>query len=246
VGQITKGQRSSGESDDSYANMGYCGGGSLRTLLSLRLGSLHNAWLMRYICPGCERLVEPAETRAVGDAIEISCPRCSEVETLDLRAAPRQEATKEPEPDLPEAELEAEASHCPKCGGLRGEEAACTRCGLVYEKWDPDGDDGPSAALVEAWDELEQSWDDRGLHGKFVEACLVAGQLPFAAKRYGSRQDAVAREQLKLLTAMAFHAMRGAESTGQPNIKARRVVGWSLLIAVFLGIIGFLLYMYQR
>lgn len=216
--------------------------------------------MLRYICPGCERLVTPEAVEAREEGIAIRCPKCGEVETVapseprgetegsdgDEAAGDETRRVDEPDDEQPEREVAAEAARCPKCGELRGNGDACPRCGLVFDLWDPKEQDGIDPSLQRLWEKVCERWGDRELHGRFVEACLAGGALGYAARSYGSRDDELAREQLRKLTAMAFQAMKSSEEGAGPDPRVGRVVGWGLFVAMCLAILAALLYLFPR
>jgi rubredoxin len=123
---------------------------------------------MRYLCDGCERLVEAGRYRVEAGALELTCPRCGEpsrVVTSELRqqAAPSFEGARPvvvpfaPRPGGVAREVVAAqppavvpaAERCPKCATPKRDATACARCGLVFALYQPEADVIPQSARRE-------------------------------------------------------------------------------------------------
>ena len=184
---------------------------------------------VRYLCPGCERLVAPASVLVEGRQIRLACPACSAEQRLAATGAadgPAEEggARAGPEPG------------CPKCGHPRGGAEACSRCGLVFARWDALTPEDDPPHLVTAWQALETRWEDDDAHRRFVDRCLAEGALAFAARRYRSRDDETARRQLTTLTTIAVQTLRGVTTRPRLSPRGARLLGLLVLALVLVGL----------
>ena len=120
------------------------------------------------------------------------------------------ETTSPPPPNKP-SEIEASASEdqfCPKCWEARLPEAAsCHKCGLLFANIGVTFQ--PSAAfraeapqlkqLLEEWDALQENWQAREEHERFLQRCVVHGALELAAQLY--RRERARRGEDPIITA---------------------------------------------
>jgi hypothetical protein len=193
---------------------------------------------VKYLCTGCDRLVEPTAVRVDGAEVVLECPRCGAAERVacsDAATAVRDrdavaEATTTPGPGAP-------AATCPKCAAPRTNGEACPRCGLIYARWRDDDRPAAPDAAAQLWERLEERWDDDALHEKFLGACLEARDLAFAARCYRGRDDAKAREQLARLTTLSVQAMRGAEKPARIDPRIFRYTGWVLFFLISIALL---------
>jgi DNA-directed RNA polymerase subunit M/transcription elongation factor TFIIS len=201
---------------------------------------------MKYLCPDCERLVAPGSTRVEDDRIVLECPKCGAVERIELDGELEDAAcagdavdsslpsidgeteVSDDEESTASPAVDRESSACPKCGAPRGAEDACAKCGLIFAKWTEDADSETPETVVQLWKNIQKHWDDEILHRDFLRACLEVEALSFAARCYRSRDDDVAKEQLRKLTNIGVQAMHAAEQPGRLNPKVFRIVGWAL------------------
>jgi rubredoxin len=193
---------------------------------------------MKYLCPSCDRLVAPAQAWIKDARLEILCPKCGATESLDITAMPQSSAPKGRPPNTPPPD----APRCPKCGEPHQEVDACSRCGLVFEKWRPTPSDEPPPHLGERWADLQERWDDEALHDEFTQAAFESESLSFAARCYRSRDDERSRRQLEKLTTLGVEAMRGAELPTAFTPRIGRVIGWVtfVLLCLTLAALAFL------
>jgi len=143
------------------------------------------------------------------------------------------------------------AGACPKCGHRRREDAgACTRCGLVFDKWTPELAatvvklDDAGAAL---WAALQDAWQDEAKHEAFAKHCSAAGVLGAAGRCYRERldqapSDAIAvkmQERILSLATVGFTVTRAPP----PRLVTREPWFWAVLgvCAIMAAIAGFVL-----
>lgn len=186
---------------------------------------------MKYLCTGCDRLVEPAGVRVDGREVVLECPRCGAAARVACSAAAREA------PEVAGPGPDAAARRCPKCAAPRGDGDTCPRCGLVYARWRHDEQPAAPDVAATIWERLEASWDDDELHEEFLGACLEAGDLAFAARCYRGRDDARARQQLERLTVLGMAAMRGEEKPSRIDPRLFRYTGWVLFFLVSIALL---------
>ena len=123
---------------------------------------------MKYLCDGCERLVEAGRYRVEAGWLELSCPRCGEASRVTVAAEPRAQAAPSfegarpvvvpfaPRPiglprevAEPAAPVVPAAERCPKCATPKREASACPKCGLVFALYQPEADVVPQSARRE-------------------------------------------------------------------------------------------------
>jgi ribosomal protein L32/DNA-directed RNA polymerase subunit RPC12/RpoP len=201
---------------------------------------------MRFLCSGCERLVDAAAAHVVADGVRIDCPKCGAAELIKVAAEPEPPDEEAPARVLDAADASADDTTCPKCGTARPAGEACPRCGLARAGWQPETDRGaPPAHIAALWEEVEDRWDEAQVHDRFVAECRSAGALSFAAHCYSSRSDARARTQTERIAVLAMDALRASEaSSARPGLG--RVVGWLAVALVFGGLVVAMLAMLLR
>ncbi len=199
---------------------------------------------MKYLCPDCERLVEPSSVHVAARTVELHCPKCGAVERLDSddnADGPTQMETPRGRRDTEEASPDdLSNAQCPKCLATRGDESACSRCGLVYERWSKDAEPKASAGLIATWRELQDHWRDQDAHDRFVQQALQEDTLAYAARCYRSRDDRKANDQLEKITLIGVQAMQVAETPSRLNPKTFRVIGWVLFVVLCLSLAAIL------
>jgi hypothetical protein len=212
---------------------------------------------MKYICDGCERLVEP-ERAGLGPEgqVELACPRCHAVSLAG--AAPARSADVIPlRPEAPPAEASGPeeegaplvvvpaSERCPKCATPKAGRESCARCGLVFELYKPESDPGLESmrkeftALLQRWGEAaaREGLDRAGPQRLATLARLCRHHLA------DYPDDARARAMLELIqqrsvalatTAVASSVQAGTE--GGPDNKRYLVLG----VLAVLGALGIL------
>lgn len=170
---------------------------------------------MKYLCAGCERLVEAGRFRSDGATLALTCPRCG-AETPHHQAAadvapevppatapaaapppapppglassPRLVALRPVPPPSPEEDpFAVPEGHCPKCVAPRREGAlSCTQCGLVFANA-LDAEHHPSPEMLAAVRDLATRWEDPAAHERLVAAALARGELALAGRLYRIR-----------------------------------------------------------
>ena len=192
---------------------------------------------MKVLCPGCERLVTPAAARLDGDHVVIECPKCGAEDTVALSAVTAKRPSSRPPERTKKRTDTPNAERCPKCGEPRSDGDACTKCGLVFARWNPKQEVEPSGEAAELWEQLESRWDDESLHQRFLTICLERKALSFAARCYRSHDDEISRQQLERLTTLGVQAMQVAEQPGRLNPRIFRIVGWTVFFAICIAIV---------
>ena len=98
----------------------------------------------------------------------------------------------------------------------------------------------PDASLEGAWEAVVANWDNEELHKAFVGACLAAGRLPEAGKRYrkvklggGPKAERAEKQIGKLLT--LGMTLIEQHRTPAPKKRNHLVTLLVLLALVFLG-----------
>ena len=122
---------------------------------------------------------------------------------------------------------------CPKCGAaVRVEAAACVRCGLTVARMIAYVD-AQEAAVPEpvhaAWQHAQASWEDPAAHDELLRLVVTHNCFAWAAGRYRTRTDEIARRQRERLrraaevTLLASAAAR-PDASSQPYRAATSVL----------------------
>jgi len=135
---------------------------------------------------------------------------------------------------------------CPKCGaeqtaGL----TACPKCGLATDrmaKFASQLDQSTPQALLDAWAELQDHWEDLAHHDEMLRLVTQNDAYAWAAARYRTREDDIGRAQLaRVRKAAEAQMMTGAvarkASTPTPY---RATTG--LLVLLIVVTVGGLIY----
>jgi hypothetical protein len=171
---------------------------------------------------------EPASVRASARGeLEVKCGSCGVVTRMGAeQIAP---------PPSPLAPGEP-ATTCPKCKHRQRNHESCDRCGLVFERWDPDRARAPTDEAAEAlWGSVDRAWDDDACHRAFTEYCSLMGLYAYAAQQYGGAREIDGRREravseIARLTAIAQSVLAAT----QPKTSAatvRRIKTTMLVVA---------------
>ncbi len=211
---------------------------------------------MKYLCDVCSRLVDLVAFSVEGDGLELVCPACGGKSRggVSLEKPPplfgAHDAANGAAPVLAVARPAAAVpALCPKCAAPRqGEHEACTRCGLLFARFNPE--DFALPAPVEAmWREVSAHWAELAGHEAFIEACSSADLLTEAVRRYRFKAeenpaDPVAtryRDQL-IERLMAVASLPSREAPSSAPRRAIGVAGFVLLGIVALALV----FVFQR
>ena len=123
---------------------------------------------MTWICPECRAAVDADQSEDESGEGTVTCPFCGK------RTKPHSSEGGDKGPGV-----------CPKCGAERTSRPDCPRCGLVFDRWDPESlVPAPDPVLDPVWEVLESSFDDPERHNAFLEMARTHGKLDGAAARY--------------------------------------------------------------
>lgn len=186
---------------------------------------------MKVQCPQCREIVEMTDFSTSEEGLRFTCGNCGRASFL---ANPR---TAEAGPEAAAPAAEPGEVTCPKCGHSQKDPYACHRCGLVFAKFDPGKlpPDPPEAA--ELWKEVRLAPADDSRHQAFLEACLKADRMDYAARQYRLLQKdpshrAVAGKMLGLLFKKAQARLEPAlPAGGGRSRKKSKIVVWIVLAA---------------
>jgi hypothetical protein len=185
------------------------------------------------------------ETSAAG--LTFTCAECGEESFLANPSRPPEETADEPEGSQPEPETEGPGETvCPKCGhAQRGDDHACHKCGLMFERFDPEKlpPDPPEAAQI--WKRILADPSDEDLHESFVRECLGANRLDYATKHYRfmartPETAAIAEKMLGrvVLAGQSQIAPSAMSGTPRPSGSIGKIIMWLVVVAG----LGLLLY----
>lgn len=205
---------------------------------------------MRFECPHCRKLEAPTDLRVEGGRARWTCPACGDKidVTLETKAAGGEPSAEE---NSARSGEETEGpSPCPKCGAPRPDRPDCPRCGLIFDRWDPDRFAIPADPVLDPlWREVEEHGEDPKRHLAFVTAARSSGKLDIAAGRYSERlrqnpDDQEAMRQLTRITAAVqadgLRSERPATKGGDGS--SRRRWGLVALVVLMLAILIYLLF----
>jgi hypothetical protein len=139
---------------------------------------------MTFSCDTCGQTGEPAAFSVEGAELLMTCRACGAVSRHRSGSTPV--AASAPHP-VPEAELDAPATHCPKCGTQKVSEAgSCPACGLQFALARPQ-DFHPPEALAAEWAGLAARWAEASQHDALVSRAHRRGELPDLGRLYRLR-----------------------------------------------------------
>ncbi len=218
---------------------------------------------MKYLCDGCSRLVDLLAFEVAEERLEVVCPACGAKSQGGVALAaplprPQPARTSAPPPqcalDSPQARVPASWPRpliCPKCAAARSPgRADCTRCGLVFDRFNPE-DFALPEAIEALWTSLDGQWSDPASHDRFIESCSAADLLTEAVRRYRVKSeqdptDAVAQRYRDQLIEQLMAAAALPRRSEDPGARTRRV---NLVVAglLMLGVTALaLLFIFQR
>ena len=193
---------------------------------------------MKFLCPACDRLLEPSSYRIEANALIVQCAGCraetsSRAERPSVQSiaavhgTPRLTLAPE-EPQIEQISFEAPPGFCPKCLSARPETAeSCTHCGLVFANAQS-SEFQPSDEVVAQWRELLAHWTDPKKHDQFLTSMMAQSELVSAGRLYRLRlalapSDSMAQrgrdEVVRLATV-------GSAIFTAPSGGVQRVVRW--------------------
>ncbi len=195
---------------------------------------------MKVQCPQCREIVEMEDFSTSEAGLRFTCGNCNQTSFLEnLRKGESGE-----EPAGPAQPAVPDEVTCPKCGHSQRDPYACHRCGLVFSKFDqsklpPDPEE--AAAL---WKEIRLLPADDSRHQAFLEACLKADRLDYAARQYRLMLNdpagkATAEKMLERLFAKAQAQLApvslAAEGRQGENRQKSKILVW-IIVAAFAGL----------
>ena len=126
---------------------------------------------------------------------------------------------------------------CPKCDAPNTG-ASCSKCGLVFAKFDPAVlEEGATDEIRALWAEVEADWTDESKHAVFVERALIAGAGPFATSCYRRKgTDPVAQKNLGQIANRLEQMLLASPRAKPRNLNRARLVGVFLITAVIVGL----------
>ncbi len=180
---------------------------------------------MKYVCPGCDRLVEVSAFRIDAGTLVLRCLRCGEESRAGPDSAPFAAPVAAPPPRPASAagpnvvqlrpgtsegiRLAAEVAEsgdpfgvppgrCPKCVAPRPESAqSCPSCGLTYDLYEPEAL-VPTPGLADRWTGLLAEWGDAGLHEQLVREAVARGELAAVGRLYRLRLAACPEDPIAM------------------------------------------------
>lgn len=202
---------------------------------------------MKIQCPRCKEIVELERFATSEQGLRFFCGACGEqVFVENRRSLPPPAEAPTPGDGPPPIPGGPSDTVCPKCGHAQADPVACHRCGLVFARFDPSllPPDPPEA--VAAWERVREQPQDEQAHEAFQSACLNAGRLDFAVRRYRhwSREpgrDAQAQRMLERVAQLG-QASLGAPLAGAPRDNPAATIGRVLKWLAVLIILGSLAY----
>ncbi len=202
---------------------------------------------MKFLCAGCERLVELVEPQVIGNQLVVRCEKCGRSETVSLRASAPSAAT--PTTTIPAAAPETALGYlsvpegfCPKCVAVRPAGALqCPSCGLTYDNFDAASVE-PSEPLKRLWADVCAHWEDEARHDALLAEASAQGELIAVGRLYRIRlarspNDAMAQrgrdEVLRLASAASLEAI-SREGPRKSPVKYVVALGF---LALFAGLV---------
>lgn len=195
---------------------------------------------MKYVCDGCNRLVDLLAFEIVEEGLEVVCPACGGKSRggVALAAPPPKPASAAPPPRA--TAHWPRAMVCPKCAAPRPPgRPDCARCGLVFERFNPE-DFALPEPLESLWKDLGSRWSDPASHERFLDACSAAERLTEAVRRYRLKaeqdpNDAIAQ---RYRDDLIERLMAAAALPSRSEDRGERRRRWNIAVAglVMLGI----------
>lgn len=214
---------------------------------------------MKFLCEGCERLVELERYRLDEGVLVVRCDRCGRETRAVARPAPAPAPPPPARPSSPSPQViplrpaadvvqaAAEASegdplrvpegHCPKCVARRPPgAAACPQCGLSSASFSPEAL-RPGPELESEWRALLKHWSAIDQHDRLLSAAVTRGELAAVGRLYRIRlavhpEDPVAqrgRDEVLRLAALPAAAPAVAVEPGRRS--GWRPLLWVLFVA---------------
>jgi ribosomal protein S27AE len=199
---------------------------------------------MKVQCPQCREIVEMEDFSTSDAGLRFTCGNCNQTSFL---ANPHKSESGAERAETAQAAVPDEVI-CPKCGHAQRDPYACHRCGLVFSKFDqsklpPDPEE--AAAL---WKEIRLLPADDSLHEAFLDACLKADRLDYAARQYRlmlrePASKATAEKMLERLFAKAQAQLAPVSMAAEGRQGERRQKS-KILIWIVLAVFGGLMVYY--
>lgn len=202
---------------------------------------------MKFLCPACDRLLEPSSYRIEADDLIVQCARCgtetssraqpAAVQSIGAVHGPPRLALAPEAPPVEQSSFDAPPGFCPKCLSPRPERAeSCTQCGLVFANHQP-GEFQPSEEVATQWREVLAHWTDLKKHDQFLKSMLAQTELVSAGRLYRLRlalapSDAMAQRGRDEVVRLAT---LGSAMFTTPSGGAQRVFRWQhLAVGIFI------------
>ncbi len=210
---------------------------------------------MKFLCIGCNRLLDVERFRIDGGVLVVTCAQCGAenragtpavvappvlAAPLTVPQTPAMDSTALAVPATNEQAFEVPAGHCPKCISRRIPDAlACPSCGLVFAQ-SPSGAFNPSEWLKGEWLSLLGAWSDDGRHEALRAEAMTRAELAELGRLYRIRlavekQDPVAKrglDEVLRLAVLPQLQLRHLKAQGPGEVPRWKYV---MLTAVIVG-----------
>lgn len=220
---------------------------------------------MKFECPNCSSLVEPVDFKVQGSVAGWTCKECGASVSMGAVSTdkPVKDVSNEETPgdsnetaeaagdgtETKQAEIFDVTTSCPKCGADAKDRYDCTRCGLVFSKWNPlKVEELSDERLDPLWEEVVADFENAGVHEKFVDTSLRLNRLDFAAAKYrgygvsNPTEKERTRELLERVSSVAqFQVLRVEE--GRPREKKKsasprkKKLMWGIALLLLLALL---------
>lgn len=131
---------------------------------------------------------------------------------------------------------------CPRCGAP-GVAASCPKCGLVYDKYDPEKELlKVPATVLDLWKTVQKNWEDPAAHAVFVEQGIRHDAAGFVASCYRQKgDDTMAKSQLEKLTGRLLQTLQAQGTREHVPSKMPKRLLYGLLFLI-IAILVFLIF----
>lgn len=135
---------------------------------------------------------------------------------------------------------------CPKCGAASGKRRNCSRCGLVFAKWDISGGQKiQDERLDPLWEEVGADFGNEELHEAFMDAALRFNRLDYAAFRYRkyasknpSKKDEADKFLARVVSMAQFQAFgAGEKRKAKTELSRKRLFLWGLFLVLMAALL---------
>ena len=187
---------------------------------------------MKIECSSCQAVAEAQLSSVSRGKVSFRCGACNAINSVLREATP--------------TSVDDESERCPKCSVAIAEDGkACGGCGLSRERFSSyqGGNSRTEDAIVNAWERLEEDWENAESHKTYVQEVAAVGDFRSGAAMYrnaaaDSSKKERCEEMLGAIQKMATAALLASKPRVEEEEEPYSKVLLFFIVLILLAIVG--------